>query len=53
MLSSHDAAVNPQTERPQTKDRRLRMSGKFPNGLGVPPLTDKKMLESKPLTTVF
>ena len=36
-----------------TKIARLRRSGKFPMGLGIPPLQFKIMLESSPLKSII
>ena len=39
------ARVDPLTRGPRTKDRRLRISGELPMGLGTPPLKTKSLLE--------
>ena len=40
------STVNPQTQSPQTEIRSLNISGEFPLGQGIPPLTIKILLES-------
>ena len=43
------ARSNPHSENPQTENPRVGDSGRFPADLGLPPLVDQNMLESKPL----
>ena len=48
-LPRTDRTASLHTKHPQTMIRRLKLSGKFPMGLGVPPLRIKIRLNSNPL----
>ena len=47
------ATPNLPTNTIPTKTAWLRLSRKFPMGLGIPPLIIKIMLESEPLTSIM